>query len=79
MFEYGRGVGEGAGWVPGSGGGGPGGSGGVLGGSGGGDWGAQIGRFASDAVDQVMALPPTTLLLVVVGIVIAFMILRRAF
>ena len=70
MVEYGHGISEGAGSVAGS----QGGRAGVNG-----DWGAQIVNMASDAVDQVTALPPAQLLLLIAIVVIGLFILKRAF
>ena len=66
MVEYGNGVGQATG-AAGSGGGGS------------MDAGAAFGQFISDTVDNIAALPPTTLFLAVVVIVIGFIILKRAF
>jgi len=66
MVEYGNGVSQ---------------STGGAGGSGGGqtvDAGAAIGQMVTDAVNTVSALPPTTLLIALVVIVIGVMILKRA-
>lgn len=65
MAEYGNGVSQSTGG----------------GGSGGGqaiDAGAAIGQMITDAVNTVSALPPTTLLLGFVVLVIGFLILKRA-
>jgi len=65
MAEYGNGVSQSTG-----------------GGSGGAqavDAGAAIGQMITDAVNTVTALPPTTLLLGFVILVIGFVILKRAF
>jgi hypothetical protein len=65
MAEYGNGVSQSTG-----------------GGAGGGqpiDAGAAIGQMITDAVNTVTALPPTTLLLAFVVLVIGLVILRRAF
>lgn len=65
MVEYGNGVSQSTG----------------AGGSGGGgavDAGAAIGQMVTDAVDTVSALPPSTLLLGFVVLIIGAMILRRA-
>jgi hypothetical protein len=71
VVEYGHGVGSGpAGQVGGS-------SGGFA--NGGGDWGGQIANAAGDAVQQIQALPPGQLLLLIAAIVVGFWILRRAF
>jgi hypothetical protein len=68
MLEYGNGVGQVSGRAGG-------------GGSGGGtvDFGGQVGQAFSDAVHTVSALPPSTILLIVVLIVVGLVILRRAF
>ena len=70
MVEYGQGIGNGpAGQV-----------GGHTGATGaGGDWGGQIGAAAQDLVQQVTALPPAQLLLLVVAIIVGLWVLRRAF
>jgi hypothetical protein len=67
MVEYGNGVGQSTGLA--------------TGGHGGGttDAGAAFGQFVSDTVNNIAALPPTTLFLGVVLIVIAFIVLKRAF
>ena len=41
--------------------------------------GAAVGQFISNTVHNISALPPTTLLLGFVVIVVAFLILKRAF
>ena len=64
MAEYGNGVSQSTG----------GGSGGVQAV----DAGAAIGQMITDAVNTVTALPPTTLLLGFVILVIGFVILKRA-
>ena len=67
MVEYGHGVSQGTGGA---------------GGSGGGqavDAGAAIGQMVTDAVNTVVALPPTTLLIAFVVLIIGLMILKRAF
>jgi hypothetical protein len=67
MVEYGNGVGTATG---------------VAGGGRGGgsmDAGAAFGQFISDTVNNISALPPTTLLAGIVVIVIGFIILKRAF
>jgi hypothetical protein len=66
MVEYGNGVSQ---------------STGVAGGHGGGsmDAGAAFGQMVSDTVHTITSLPPTTLFLGFVAIVVAFIILRRAF
>ncbi len=66
MAEYGTGVGQSTGG----------------GGSQGGqtvDAGAAIGQMITDAVDTVSTLPPTTLLLGLVVLIVGFLILKRAF
>lgn len=66
MAEYGNGVGQSTG----------------VGGSQGGqtvDAGAAIGQMITDAVNTVSTLPPTTLLLGLVVLIVGFVILRRAF
>lgn len=73
MFEYGGGLSEGpAGQVGGSGGGAASGGGANL------DWGAQLVRGASDAVDTIAALPTEQLLLLVAAIIIGLWVLKRA-
>lgn len=67
MVEYGHGVSQGTG---GAGGGG---------GSGSLDAGAELGRMFNDAVYTVSTLPPETLLLLFVGIVVGLLVLKRAF
>jgi hypothetical protein len=65
MAEYGNGVSQSTG-----------------GGSGGGqtiDAGAAIGQMITDAVNTVTALPPTTILLAFVVLVIGLVVLKRAF
>ncbi len=67
MLEYGQGVGQATG---------------VAGGGGGGgtqDIGANAMAFVSNAVDTVSSLPPETLLLIVVLILLGLIVLRRAF
>ncbi|HEY8988239.1 MAG TPA: hypothetical protein VIM39_04400 [Candidatus Limnocylindrales bacterium] len=67
MVEYGNGVSQTTG---------------VAGGSHGGqavDAGAAVGQFIHDTVTNISALPPTTLFLGFVVIVVAFVILKRAF
>ncbi len=67
MFEYGNAVGE------------------VAGGSGGGgaghsvDVGTSIGRVAQDSAATISSLPPTTLLIGIVVIVLGLMLVKRAF
>jgi hypothetical protein len=67
MVEYGQGVGHATG---------------VAGGGGAGqttDVGAQAAAFVGSVVDQVSALPPEGLLLLVVAIFVGLIILRKAF
>jgi hypothetical protein len=67
MVEYGNGVGQTTG---------------VAGGSHGGgtmDAGAAVGQFITDTVNNISALPPTTLFLGIVVIVVGFILLKRAF
>jgi hypothetical protein len=67
MVEYGNGVGQTTG---------------VAGGSHGGgtmDAGAALGQFITDTVNTLSALPPTTLVLGIVVIVVGFNIQKRAF
>jgi hypothetical protein len=66
MVEYGNGVGQTTG---------------VAGGSHGGgtmDAGAAVGQFITDTVNNISALPPTTLFLGILVIVVGFIILKRA-
>lgn len=67
MVEYGQGVGQATGVGAGPHGGGT------------QDLGAGAAAFVNDAVNQISALPPTTLVLIVVAIFIGLIILRRAF
>lgn len=67
MVEYGNGVGTATS---------------VAGGSHGGgsmDAGAAFGQFISDTVNNISALPPTTLFAGIVVIVIGFILFKRAF
>ncbi|HEY6570224.1 MAG TPA: hypothetical protein VIZ22_08045 [Candidatus Limnocylindrales bacterium] len=67
MVEYGQGVGQATG---------------VGGGSHGGgsqDLGAGAMAFMNDAVNQLNALPPTTLVIIVVLIFVGLVLVRRAF
>jgi hypothetical protein len=68
MVEYGQGVGEVGGRVGGSGGGGGSGT----------DVGAGLASMISESVDRVAALPPETLVLLLVLVLAGLMILRRA-
>jgi hypothetical protein len=69
MVEYGNGVGSGpAGQV----------GGGHAAGAGG-DWGGQIVSTAQDAIQQVSALPPGQLLLLIGAVIVGLWVLRRAF
>ena len=68
MFEYGQGVGEGAGRV--SGGGDPGRS--V-------DVGASIGNLVNDSVDTLSAMPPGVLVVGIIVIFVGLLLLKRAF
>jgi hypothetical protein len=68
MVEYGNGVGQATGA-----GGGGGGGGHTT------DLGAGAAAFVNDAVHTISALPPTTLVLIVVLIFVGLIILRRAF
>ena len=73
MVEYGHGVSGGAGGqVSGC---GSGGGGGAVSG----DWGAAIGQAVNDAVNTLSAMPPWQLALIVVAIIGAIIILKRAF
>jgi hypothetical protein len=66
MVEYGNGVGQATGGSGGSNGAG------TI------DAGAAIGQMVTDAVDTVAALPPTTLLLGLVVVIVGLMLLKRA-
>ncbi len=56
------------------------GAGGAAGGGGGTqDLGAGVSSFVSNAVNTVSSLPPETLLLIVVLVVLGLIVLRRAF
>jgi hypothetical protein len=73
MVEYGNGIGHGAAGQVGGGGGG---------GAGGGanpDWGIAIGNAANDAWQTFTALPPWQMALIVVLVIGALIVLRRAF
>ncbi len=67
MVEYGNGVGQSTGLA--------------TGGHGGGttDAGAAFGQWVSDTVNHITSLPPSTLLIAAVVIVVAFIVLKRAF
>ena len=67
MVEYGNGVGQVAG-----------GSGGKVG-NGGGDLGGQFVNFVTDSVHKISALPPETLLLIVIVAIVGLIVLKRAF
>jgi hypothetical protein len=67
MVEYGNGVGTATG---------------VAGGGHGGgstDAGAAFGQFVSDTINNITSLPPTTLFLVVVVLVVGLILFKRAF
>jgi hypothetical protein len=64
MVEYGNGVANGTG---------------VSGGGGGGDAGAAFGQWVGDTVNNIAALPPSTLAIAVVVLIVGLVILRRAF
>ena len=67
MVEYGNGVGTATG---------------VAGGGHGGgsmDAGAAFGQFVSDTVNNISSLPPTTLFLGVVVLIVGFILFKRAF
>jgi hypothetical protein len=66
MVEYGNGVAHGTGAAGG-------------GGGGGGDAGAAFGQWVGDTVNHIAALPPSTLAIAFVVIVVGLVILRRAF
>jgi len=68
MVEYGNGVGTATGVA-----------GGGSHGGGSMDAGAAVGQFISDAVNNISALPPTTIFLGIVAIIVGFIILKRAF
>ncbi len=68
MVEYGNGVGTATGVACG---------GGHAGGST--DAGAAFGQFVSDTVNNITSLPPTTLFLLVVVLVVGFILFKRAF
>jgi hypothetical protein len=72
MAEYGNGVGQVAGQAAGSGGAN------VVGGHPNGDWGAQLGQFASDTVNAIVTMQPWQLLLLGIVIVAGVMFIRRA-
>jgi hypothetical protein len=67
MIEYGNGVGQVAG---GAGGGAPGGS--V-------DLGASVGQFVNDSIQTLSTMPPATILLGLVIVVLGLLVLKRAF
>jgi len=67
MLEYGNGVGQGAGRVGGGSGGG------------GSDMTVQIGQAVNDSIRTLSTLPPAALLGIVVMVVIALWVLKRAF
>jgi hypothetical protein len=66
MAEYGNGVGQATG-IGGSGGGG------------GGDAGAAIGQFIGNSIHTISTLPPSTLIIGFVVIVLGLLFLKRAF
>ena len=68
MVEYGNGIGQVAGQAGGGGGGGQ----NV-------DVGASVGRALTDSVHTISTLPPTTLAAGLVIVVVALLVLRRAF
>ena len=68
MVEYGNGVGTATGVA-----GGGAHSGGSM------DAGAAFGQFVSDTVNNISSLPPTTLFLGVVVLVVGFILFKRAF
>ena len=65
MVEYGNGVANGTGIAG--------------GGGGGGDAGAAFGQWVGQTVDHIAALPPSTLAIGLVVLIVGFIILRRAF
>ena len=67
MVEYGHGVSQGTGIAGGGGGGG------------GGDAGAAFATWVGDTVHNIASLPPSTLAIAVVVLIVGFVILRRAF
>ncbi len=68
MVEYGHAVGQGTGHT-----------GGGSGVAQSGDWSAQIGGIVSDTANNIAALPPAELLLLVIAVIVGFVILKRAF
>lgn len=78
MVEYGNGIGQVSGQAGRAGGGGAVGGGGTVGG-GPNDLGAAAADFVSDSVERLMALPPETLVLMLVVAVVGFVFLKRAF
>ena len=66
MVEYGNGVSQGTGIAG-------------RGGGGGGDAGAALGAWVGDTVHTIATLPPSTLAIALVVLIIGFVILRRAF
>jgi len=66
VIEYGNGVGQATGQAGGS-------NGGQL------DWGASIGQFLNDSAHTVSTLPPLTLAVIVVVLVLGLIALRRVF
>jgi hypothetical protein len=67
MAEYGNGVGQATGQIGGS------------GGAGGGDAGAAIGQFIGNSIHTISTLPPSTLIVGFVVIVLGLLFLKRAF
>jgi hypothetical protein len=72
MVEYGNGIGHGAAGQVGGGGGGGGGAGVNT------DWGVQIGNAATDAWNTFTALPPWEMALIVILLIGALVVVRRA-
>ena len=68
MVEYGNGVGQATGVAGGGSGGG-----GTM------DAGAAMGQFVDNAIHTISTMPPTQLALLVVIVVVAFLIFKRAF
>ncbi len=70
MVEYGNGVSQVSGKVAGP---------HAISGSGGGDWGANLSQIVTDTTHTISTMPPGQLVLLVIGVVIGLMLLRRAF
>lgn len=65
MVEYGHGISQGTGAAG--------------GGGGGGDAGQAFAAWVGNTVDNIAALPPSTIAIAVVVLIVGFIILRRAF